>query len=362
MHTSKSNDGYKYFLNSSQLRNGDIILTANNDIFSKGIQYATGGNYSHALMMFNQVSYIHAIPKSKENTEGVQVGNIQRMFFQDKKHACVLRLKEFEKMQDVINTACSFIRGEVAKGYDFLRAIDVKLKTGKIGDDNKKICSQLVAEAYEFAGIHLVKDSSNCSPEELKQSDLLEIVDVELCNLDDMPSITRTELAQSSHQEVHYEIEKKAITSLRNLNRKELSDIYTTKHLLNFLANHQDYDDKEITKCFEIVGYFDDWLNIKNVFPYRYGKFDKFFTYLKNNITETGNRKIEIEKQVINNLTELSSKQLDFYTEQLKIAQWNFDNTKQSFYEKQINLYTNLCNMNRTLSEHCKKYRELNNI
>nr|WP_314739557.1 YiiX/YebB-like N1pC/P60 family cysteine hydrolase [uncultured Haemophilus sp.] len=252
MYALKNSDDYKYFLNNSQLKDGDIILTASNDIFSKGIQYATGGNYSHALMMFNQVSYIHAVPKSKENTEGVQVGNIQRMFFQDKKYVCVLRLKEYEKMQNIINKACSFIRGEVAKGYDFLRAIDVKLKTGKIGYDNKKICSQLVAEAYESAGIRLVNDSSNCSPEELKQSDLLEIVDVELCNFDDIPSITRTELAQSSHQKVHYEIEKKAIISLRNLNRKELSDIYTTKHILNFLAKHQNYDDKEITKCFSI--------------------------------------------------------------------------------------------------------------
>ena len=47
---------------------------------------------------------------------------------------------------------------------------------------------------------------------------------------------------------------------------------------------------------------------------------------------------------------------------QLEMAKWNFSCTKQSFYEKQIELYTNLCNMYQTLSEHCKKYRELNNI
>ena len=103
-------------------------------------------------------------------------------------------------------------------------------------------------------------------------------------------------------------------------------------------------------------------MNIRNQFPYRYGSFDEFSTYLKNNIIEIDNRKIKIEIKVITNLINLSSDQLSFYMKQLEMAKWNFSCTKQSFYEKQIELYTNLCNMYQTLSEHCKKYRELNNI
>ncbi len=348
---------YNYFLNNSQLKDGDIILTSSDNFFSKSIRLLTNSNYSHALMIFNQTAYIHALLEG-----GVQSGNIQRLFFRDKEQVCVLRLKNYEEYQSLIPNACSFLRGEVAKGYNFLNAIDVKLKTGLCSKENTKICSQLVAEAYEYAGIKLVENSKNCSPEDLKRSEFLEKIDIQLCCLDDMPSISCQELKKDDYQKNHHQIERKAISSVRNLKRKELKNIYTTKGVLDFLAKNQSYDDKEITRCFIEAGYFDDWMNIRNQFSYRYGSFDEFFTYLKNNITEIDNRKLEIEIQVINELIGLSSRQLPFYMKQLEIAEGRFSCTKQSFYEKQIELYTNLCNMYQTLSEHCKKYRELNNI
>ena len=348
---------YNYFLNNSQLKDGDIILTSSDNIFSKGIRLATSSNYSHVLMIFNQTAYIHALFKG-----GVQSGNIQRLFFRSKEQVCVLRLKNYERYKKLILKACSFLRGEVAKGYNFLNAIDVKLKTGLCSKENTKICSQLVAEAYEYAGIKLVENSKNCSPEDLKRSEFLEKIDIQLCCLDDMPSIYRQELKKDDYQKNHHQIERKAISSVRNLKRKELKNIYTTQDVLDFLNKNQFYDDKEITRCFIEAGYFDDWMNIRNQFPYIYGSFDEFSTYLKNNIIEIDNRKIKIEIKVITNLINLSSDQLSFYMKQLEMAKWNFSCTKQSFYEKQIELYTNLCNMYQTLSEHCKKYRELNNI
>ena len=308
-------------------------------------------------MIFNQTAYIHALPEG-----GVQSGNIQRLFFRSKEQVCVLRLKNYKRYNKLISEACSFLRGEVAKGYNFLNALDVKLKTGLCSKENTKICSQLVAEAYEYAGIKLVENSKNCSPEDLKKSEFLEKIDIQLCCLDETPSISDQELKKDSYQKNHHQIEQKAISLVRDLKRKELKNICTTKELLDFLAKNQSYDDKEITRCFIEAGYFDDWMNIRNQFSYRYGSFDEFSTYLKNDITEIDNRKLEIEIEFINDLIKLSSDQLDFYMEQLNIAKWNFSCTKQSFYEKQIELYTSLCNMYQTLSEHCKKYRELNNI
>ncbi len=346
-----------YFLNNSQLKDGDIILTSSDNIFSKGIRLLTNSNYSHALMIFNQTAYIHALPEG-----GVQSGNIQRLFFRDKEQVCVLRLKNYKEYQSLIPNACSFLRGELAKGYNFFNAIDVKLKTGRLSNKYTKICSQLIAEAYEYAGIKLVENSKNCSPEDLKKSEFLEKIDIQLFCLDETPSISDQELKKDSYQKKHHQIEQKAISLVRNLKRKELENIYTTKEVLDFLAENQSYDDKEITRCFIEAGYFDDWINIRNKFSYRYGSFDEFFTYLKNDITDIDNRKLEIEIEVINDLIKLSSHQLPFYMKQLEIAKWNFSCTKQSFYEKQIELYTNLCNMYQTLSEHCKKYRELNNI
>lgn len=348
---------YNYFLDNSKLQNGDIILTSSDNFFSKSIRLLTNSNYSHALMIFNQTAYIHALPKG-----GVQSGNIQRLFFRDKEQVCVLRLKNYEGHNNLVFEACRFLRGEVAKGYNLLNAIDVKLKTELLSKEYTKICSQLIAEAYKHAGITLVENSKNCSPEDLKRSEFLEKIDIQLCCLDDMPSIYRQELKKDDYQKNHHQIEKKAISSVRNLKRKELKNIYTTKGVLDFLAKNQSYDDKEITRCFIEAGYFDDWMNIRNQFSYRYGSFNEFFTYLKNNITEIGNSKLKIEIKFINDLIKLSSDLLSFNMEELKIARANFSFTKQSFYENQIQLYTNLCNMYQTLSEHCKEYRKRNNI
>ena len=52
----------KYFLNTSQLKNGDVILTANNGIFSTIIKKTIKSDFSHALMMVNDTAYIHASP------------------------------------------------------------------------------------------------------------------------------------------------------------------------------------------------------------------------------------------------------------------------------------------------------------
>lgn len=343
---------YNYFLNNSQLRNGDIVLTSSDNFFSKSIRLLTDSEYSHALMIFNQTAYIHALPKG-----GVQSGNIQRLFFRDKAQVCVLRLKDYEKNNNLISKACCFLRGEVAKGYNFLNAIDVKLKTGLFSKAHTKICSQLIAEAYEYAGINLVKNSINCSPEDLKRSKILEEIDIQLCCLDDMPNILSKELKKDDYQETHYQIERKAISLVRELERKEFKNIYTTKGVLDFLNENQSYNDKEITECFVNAGYFNDWTNIRDQFSYRYGDFDDFFQYLKSNITETGVTRVEIEKNVIEGLQSMAMNQLAQYNRQLEIASHNFDCTKQSFYALQKELYENLCELYKKLLDNCKYYK-----
>ena len=289
--------------------------------------------------------------------DGVQTGNIQRIFFEDDKQVCVLRLKNCK--QNILDSACSFLAGQVAKGYDYLNALDVKLKTGVLSNEYTKICSQLVAEAYNYAGIDLVDNPSNCSPEELRKSVHLEEVKIELCNIENQPSIYQRELEQEDHTPNHYKVERRAIKLVRKLNKNELNNIYTTKDILNFLSINQSYDDSAITECFKKAGYFNDWEIIKNAFSYRYGDFDSFFTYIKSTITESGCDKFRVEQLVIENLNKLAENELKRYEQELQIARHNFNVTKQRFYHEQIALYSRLLEMNLSLQSNCKRFNEL---
>jgi len=59
-------------LDSNRLRIGDIILTADRTLLSKGIRQVTGGSFSHAMLYVADHSYIHS------DGGGVHSGNTQR--------------------------------------------------------------------------------------------------------------------------------------------------------------------------------------------------------------------------------------------------------------------------------------------
>ena len=87
MNTNKdTNQGFVY-CSDQNLQPGDIVLTSDDTITSAIIKSTTGGNFSHAMMMINHLSYIHAI------TGGVRTGNIQRLRASTPEHMAVLRLK-----------------------------------------------------------------------------------------------------------------------------------------------------------------------------------------------------------------------------------------------------------------------------
>lgn len=47
-----------FILDTDRLRIGDIILTADQTLLSKGIRAATGGSFSHAMLYVADHSYI----------------------------------------------------------------------------------------------------------------------------------------------------------------------------------------------------------------------------------------------------------------------------------------------------------------
>jgi hypothetical protein len=152
-------------INSAILKAGDIVLTTSTELVSKGIRFATRSDISHAMVCVEAYSVIDA------TSEGVHARNVQRFAFEDECAVYILRPKQpLDDKQ--LKAVCDFARQAV--GTEYTRKEAVLTRVGGRSDfSRKQFCSRLVAQAFESAGIQLVKDANYCSPEGLKNSPLL---------------------------------------------------------------------------------------------------------------------------------------------------------------------------------------------
>lgn len=146
-----------FILDMSKLEVGDILLTREKAVLSKGVRFFSQGEYSHAMLYVARGSYIHS------DNKGVHSDNIQRKLFKEVDDVKVVRIIE----SSYVKKACDYARHKVGTQYSVKDAIKSVLpKTNKVPND-KQFCSRLVAESYKYAGLNLVKDPHFCTPSEL---------------------------------------------------------------------------------------------------------------------------------------------------------------------------------------------------
>jgi hypothetical protein len=149
-----------FLLDMSMLEIGDILLTREKKVLSKGVRHFSAGDYSHAMLYVAQGSYIHS------DRKGVHSDNIQRKLFKRKDDIKVIRVCDFKNFSKV----CEYARNRVGTEYTIKDAIkSVASKSDKISND-RQFCSRLVAESYYYAGLKLVQDPHFCTPSELDLS------------------------------------------------------------------------------------------------------------------------------------------------------------------------------------------------
>ncbi len=146
-----------FILDADHLRVGDIILTADQTLRSKGIRVATGGSFSHTMLYVANHSYIHS------DGDGVHSGNTQRRLFSKLGDAAVLRLRNPDA--SAVERACMYARTQVGKQYSKTEAMrSRKLRDAEqLEDSNRQFCSRLVAQAYSFAGVPLVPNQTTAT-------------------------------------------------------------------------------------------------------------------------------------------------------------------------------------------------------
>lgn len=152
----------KYILDWSQLRVGDIVLTAESSVPSKGIRVATLGRYSHAAVWVGG-TLIEA------TLEGVFSSNPQRLLADHPEHLAVYRSRD-PLPAEAASRICEYARSQVGSLYALPEAmLMLFMRTLRMPDSRAQFCSRLVARAYVHAGVDLrnLRNPDFCSPRQL---------------------------------------------------------------------------------------------------------------------------------------------------------------------------------------------------
>lgn len=247
-----------FILDTDRLRIGDIILTADQTLLSKGIRAATGGSFSHAMLYVADHSYIHS------DGDGVHSGNTQRRLFSALGDAAVLRLRTPDA--SAVERACVYARTQVGKQYskaEAVRSRKFRDVADQLEDSNRQFCSRLVAQAYSFAGVPLVPNADYCYPSDFASSQLLLAVAAPLRQA----RAAEIKFAQSENP---IERQTRATNFILDEVRKLSGlDIQTFEQLPEFLIQNPQHD-AAVCEIVKASGYLDLWKEDVLRNPWRY--------------------------------------------------------------------------------------------
>lgn len=319
----------KYILDMNMLQKGDIILSTQKHPISKSIKLATKSSISHAIIYVGNGSYIHA------DGDGVHANNIQRLLFNKKSYVKVLRVKNIDKK--IIEEACIFSRNEIGKQYSIKDAINTINPLSKNSYTNRQFCSRLVAQAYSYADIALVKNSDYCSPQELEDSDLTELIPNCLREaLESEIEFASTESPLEKQTKITNEIFKKS--------RKIIGkDLQTYEQLTQCIIDNPKYD-AEITKIIENSGYLFLWQIETQDNPWRYN-IDEFIK-----LPLSKDKLLNFARKELESAEDLKHNYLLMYNLFLEI----FQNTQLQFSVIHIILYKKLLELTNLRIMICK--------
>ncbi len=148
-------DQIKYILKWQDLQIGDIVIDREDSDESREIREATHSDYSHAGIYADGTIM-------EANGIAVQSVNPQRRLYDSPDDVIVLRCESADSEQLI--KACTYARSEFGKEYSIKKL------------SNTQYCFRLVAEAYDYAGLNIVKKPTRCNANDFINSNLLRVI------------------------------------------------------------------------------------------------------------------------------------------------------------------------------------------
>lgn len=152
----------KFIIDVPSLTLGDIILTADKGLVSKGVRVATLSKYSHAAIYVGGTMI-------EATLGGVFSKNPQRLIFNSEKQVAVYRYRGLLSETQIMSV-CNYARSKTASLYTLPEAATLRVREIlKKPESKKQFCSRLVALSYSENGIDLgnIRNPAYCTPKQL---------------------------------------------------------------------------------------------------------------------------------------------------------------------------------------------------
>lgn len=238
-----------------KLQPGDIILTANMTKAGKAVRLASRGAVSHAMICVQHGSIIDS------TADGVQSWNLQREFFSDNEEIFGFRLRD-ALPPVVVARVVDFARSEIGTRYSKAEAARSVLG-GPKPRNNRQFCSRLVARAYASVGVQLVPDQDYCTPEDLRNSPLLE-------EIGDLVLVaTADEVAALADRTNPLDLMRKSQRAILAAARQLDPKVENFSDVDRLVSEHPEWD-SAIAQAYRDSGYLSIWMRDIMAHPYRY--------------------------------------------------------------------------------------------
>jgi hypothetical protein len=161
-------------LDDDRLELGDVLLERGFDKSAAVVARATRGQFSHTLMYIGGGDLIEAMPSGVRNLQYVRIGISEPNNWQ------LLRVEA--KHRSYARQAALIARKHCFKAYDTKGALRTQFAPRQSPSFDRLFCSQLVALAYEEAGLALFPNgnASAVTPNDLFRCEVLEKMEIPL--------------------------------------------------------------------------------------------------------------------------------------------------------------------------------------
>lgn len=246
-----------YIYDLNKLLPGDVILKRTpGENISERVMEATHSDYSHAMLYLGDSSYMDV-------GQRVQARDLQRYIIEDPDDTCLLRLNEEHWNEEIICKSIEYARSVVANPFSIRDALNIEGGRTSTSTPNTQICTRLVSQAFQYAGLQIVGNIEMCTPQEILESTYFTIVTDVLREASDF------DIRFSKTHDVIEDMvaaTDKLVTLMTDFAGGELR---TVEAITNYAITHPE-DDAKIASILKESGYLDVLELDKKYNPHHY--------------------------------------------------------------------------------------------
>ncbi|OOX27050.1 hypothetical protein BJL83_23310 [Vibrio parahaemolyticus] len=317
----------KLIIDVPSLKLGDVILTSEKGLASKGVRAATLSKYSHAAIYVGGTMI-------EATLGGVFSKNPQRLLFDSERQVAVYRYRA-ELDENQIKNVCNYARSKTASLYTIPEAATLRIREILNKPESKKqFCSRLVALSYSENGVDLgnIRNPAYCTPKQLSLCKVFYKVNNIVREAEEHEiAFAKTDDPNIPHQKdtIAWVNKVRELVKIKGLSKD--FDIQSITDVDEFLELNHQYDEL-VVSYINSGGYLTHYNFDTKRNPYRYNPILlESVVKERNNKDAFFNEQLSKELDIINLYSENLNRYLNYYV-----------NYNLNYYREHCLLYMNL--------------------